>query len=276
LAESAATVVQIAKQPVSERIVSAPSGAAAPSPAPAKRGPMIFVGLAIVVLLVGVAGVGGFILFKSRNTASSVNAENKPAVTNSVPATKEFGRYWLELLQDSPTAKPQRVAGAVPLASKQKLRLHFQFEESGYVYIVGPGEQNQPTAFLTAKPIPESGLSSNQVTRGASFSFPAGAFEDGVPRSLTLDGKPGTEQFTVVFSPTLISSPAFFARPVTGEPLSEADKNEWNEFSTKYGGTAPVTELNDKNGAEPFILLKAARTNNAGSPVVFQIRIEHK
>ena len=49
-----------------------------------------------------------------------------------------------------------RVAGLVPLASGQSFKFHFAFNEDGYLYIFGPGENNQPTAFLTTKPLPKA------------------------------------------------------------------------------------------------------------------------
>ena len=88
--------------------------------------------------------------------------------------TEDLGRYWLELLPESLIGEPVRVAGVVPLASEQSFKFHFVFSEDGYLYIVGPGEQNQATAFLTAKPPELSGLENNKVSRDADFSFPSG------------------------------------------------------------------------------------------------------
>ena len=50
-----------------------------------------------------------------------------------------------------------RVAGLVPIASGQSFKFHFTFNEDGYLYIFGPGDNNQPTAFLTTKPLPQNG-----------------------------------------------------------------------------------------------------------------------
>jgi len=43
-----------------------------------------------------------------------------------------------------------RVAGLLPIASGQSYKFHFTPSESAYLYIVGPGERNVLTAFLTA------------------------------------------------------------------------------------------------------------------------------
>ncbi len=271
--ESEVTVAQTPKPPAQRSVAPTPVVAQPP----AKSGSMILVGVGALLLLLVVAGVGGFLFFMSGTEKTPAIADNKTVASNPAPtANREVGRYWLELLQDSPTAKPIRVAGVVPLASSQKLRFHFQFNGDGYVYLVGPGEGNQPTAFLTSKPIPDSGLTTNQVSKGTDFSFPSGSFSDGVPRSLTLDTKPGTEQFTVVFSPTPLTSPAFLTQPVTGDPLSAADRSEWDSFLAKYNSSAPITELNDAKSGEPFVLIKVPQVHSAGEPVVFTMRIEHK
>ena len=275
LEESSMTVPHVSV-PAASPVVQAPTPTPSPTVAPAsKRGPLILVGVGAVLLLLVVAGVGAFLFFKSKSEKPPTEVKTG---TSSAPAstTRELGRYWLELLSDSPGATPVPVAGVVPLASEQKLRFQFRFSENGYVYIVGPGENNKPTAFLTAKPIPETGLATNQVLKNAEFSFPSGTFPDGVPRSLTLDKNPGTDQFTIIFSPTPLSSPAFLTQPVTGEPLSDPQRSEWESFVSKYNSSAPVTEVNNAKSDEPFVLVKVPQTATAGEPVVFQVRIEHK
>ena len=109
-------------------------------------------------------------------------------------APKEISRYWLELEPAAEGGQTTRVAGLVPIASGQSFKFHFTFNEDGYLYIFGPGDNNQPTAFLTTKPLPDTGVSSNKVSKGVDFSFPSGA-----GNNLTLDKNPGTDNFTVIF-----------------------------------------------------------------------------
>src|SRR5678816_1253846 len=90
-------------------------------------------------------------------------------------------------------------------------------DRDGYVYIFGPGENNQLTAFLTAKPLKATGLTTNKVSKGQEFSFPKGD-------TLTLDKNPGTDTFTIIFSKSPLSSPAFLDEPVTFEPLSASQQ----------------------------------------------------
>jgi hypothetical protein len=223
--------------------------------------------------------VGGFFAVnwlkaKPDDTASKVNGNRKTTAKGTDGAANtatEFGRYWLEVLPNANAAQPMRVAGAVPLASGQAFKFHFELGENGYLYIIGPGERNQLTAFLTAKPATISGLETNQVTKGDDFSFPSG-----IEHWLELDKKPGTETYTVIFSPKPLSAPALFSSEATGKPLSETEQTELRDFLAKYKTSEPITEINDKDAAAPFVAVKVPQSEGSGAPVVFEVRIQHK
>jgi hypothetical protein len=164
-----------------------------------------------------------------------------------------------------------RVAGSVPLVSGQAFKFHFEFGENGYLYIVGPGERNQPTAFLTEKPASISGLENNQVVNGSDFSFP-----NGLEHWLELDKKPGTENYTIIFSSEPLSAPAFLTSQATGKPLSESESSEFTDFLAKYKTSEPVTELNEKNASAPYVTVKVPPSQDSGAPIIFEVRIQHK
>lgn len=245
--------------------------------------PLVFVGAAVLLLILVVVGVGGFFAVnwlkpKTDDSSSTTSGNRKttkgavdPADPGTATATTEFGRYWLEVLPNASVAQPMRVAGAVPLASGQAFKFHFEFGENGYLYIIGPGERNQLTAFLTAKPAAISGLETNQVTKGGDFSFPSG-----IEHWLELDKKPGTENYTIIFSAEPLSAPAFLSSEATGKPLSETEQAELSDFLAKYKTSEPVTEINDKDAAAPFVTVKVPQSEGSGSPVVFEVRIQHK
>jgi hypothetical protein len=146
--------------------------------------------------------------------------------------------------------------------------MHFVFAEDGYVYIFGPGEGNQPTAFLTTKPSPATGLSTNEAKSGQEFSFPKG------DQLLGLDKKPGTDRFTVVFSKTKLESPSFLSAQVTGDPLQANQLADLNAFVSRYTQKAAVMELDDSNNQTPFVRVKVDG-NKHSDPIVFEIRIQH-
>lgn len=224
----------------------------------------LIIGAVVLLLIVAVAGVASFWLWNRSRTTTAVTTPASSTVTVAPP--REITRYWLELGPAS-AAETTRVAGLVPIASGQEFKFHFSFSESGYVYIIGSGKNNQSTAFLTTKPHPESGVTSNQVSGGSDFSFPKG-------NTLTLDKNPGTDVFTIIFAKTALPSPAFLNEAVTGEPLSAAQQAELKSFVAKYGQKPPVTELDDSNPREPLVRVKvpAEQTSN---PIIFDIRIQH-
>lgn len=238
-----------------------------------KRSPFLFVGAAVLVVILVIAGVGGFFAFK---WITSTPTNNPPGQNGTGPSTvtgtaeKDFGRYWLELL---PIRGDEnlRVAGVVPLASGQPFKFHFQITEDGYLYIIGPGAENRPTAFLTSKPAAVSGVDSNRVVKSADFSFP-----NGIEHWLELDKKPGTEDYTIIFSRNPLAAPVFLTEQTTGEPLTDSQQAELQEFLAKYKTTEPATEVNDSNAAEPFVQVKVPQASQSSNPIIFHIRIQHK
>jgi serine/threonine-protein kinase len=230
----------------------------------------LLIGVAVVLILIVGGGIGAFLIWnKSRSsTAGAGNANITTARPEAAP--REVSRYWLELEPAVAGGTPTQVAALVPLASGQSFKFHFIFDEDGYLYIFGPGgDTNEPTAFLTTKPLAKSGVTSNRVTKGVEFSFPKGELN-----SLTLDKNPGTDNFTVVFSKTPLSSPSFFNEQVTGEPLPATQQSDLKTFISRYQNRRPVTELDESNAQAPFVKVKAPpdQTNN---PMVFEIRIQH-
>ncbi len=242
---------------------------------------LVFAGAGVLILVLIVVGVGGFFAlnwFKGKPDDTSTSGTGKgktgEAGTNGsgTAAAADLGRYWLEVLPNPLAIETQRVAGGVPLASGEAFKFHFEFGGNGYLYIVGPGDKNQPTAFLTGKPLPISGLESNQVAKGSDFSFPSG-FE----HWLELDKKPGTETYTIIFSPEQLSAPDFLSSQATGKPLTETEQGELRDFLAKYKTSEPVTEVDDKDATRPFVKVKVPQSSNgSNAPVVFEVRIEHK
>jgi hypothetical protein len=233
-----------------------------------KAGLFIVAALLVVLLLGG--GVAGFLLWNSSKsktvaTTGSTTGPNVPAAVTP----REIARYWLELEPAEADGQPTRIAAPVPIASGQSFKFHFVFAETGYVYIFGPGKNNQPTAFLTTKPWPASGVTSNQVLQGQNFSFPKGE-----GNSLMLDRNPGTDYFTVIFAKTVLPEPTFLNEAVTGEPLSAKQQAELKAFAAKYQQKAPVAELDESTAGAPSMRVKVP-PDQTSSPIVFDIRIQH-
>jgi serine/threonine protein kinase len=271
----AATVVESAIKADTVTVPHVPKPAPPPvpvaPPAASKSKVGLLIGVVAVFVILLVAGVGGFFVWnkmKSNNTTANTTNANTTGEVATAPV--EVSRYWIEL---EPKGKPKaRIARLVPVASGQEFKFHLTFAEDGYLYIIGPGDKNQPTAFLTTKPSSRTGVSSNKVSKGVEFSFPKDD-EDNV-HTLTLDTKPGTDSFTVIFAKSPLSTPAFLNEPVTGNPLSTAQQAELKDFVSRYQSKPPVTEFDESNAREPFVRVKAA-PDQTSNPIVFDIRIQH-
>ena len=204
-------------------------------------------------------------------TKTNVPATGKETTEpNTAAEAKETLAYWLEVAAASKGTPSARVAGVVPLASGQKFKFHFSPRENGYLYIVGPGEGNVPTTFLTDNPIEASGVESNQVSASTDFAFPAG---DG--NWIQLDKTEGTEYWTVIFSLTPLTSPAFLSAEA-GSELTGEEQTEFEQFRNQHKANAPSTNVNTGAGADPSVSIKVPAARAKDEPVVFDIRIEHK
>ncbi|HEV2913492.1 MAG TPA: protein kinase [Pyrinomonadaceae bacterium] len=250
----------------------APSG---PGAAAKGRSPVIPIIAGVLGLLL-LVGVGGGLLLWSRmseekpvtGTETKTNVPSGTGKETSEPnVATETMRYWLEVAS-AEGGQGTRVAGVVPLASGQKFKFHLTPREDGYLYIVGPGDRNVPTTFLTAKPIEVSGVDTNEVSANGDFAFP-----DGADNWIQLDKTAGTEYWTIIFSPTPLASPAFL-NDEAGSALSEEEQSEFEQFRDQHKANAPSTDVS--NGADPMVSVKVPPAKAKGEPVVFDIRIEHK
>src|SRR5437588_182083 len=180
-----------ARSPAPMTMVVPPPAVAPPQPAPpARRGnALLFAGIGLVVLLL-IAGGGGYIVMhtmmnKSPSTASS-NPSTKTSGGAEVAAGHEVGRFWLQVNDPSNAV---RAGEAVTMISGQQFKIHFSPSANGYLYIIGPGDNNAPTTFLTAKPAQTLGVRSNEIKSGDDFTFPQKTW-------ITLDKRAGTDEFT--------------------------------------------------------------------------------
>ena len=267
--DSSATAIPSVAPPVPRPAAPTP---AIPAPAAVVKKKKSSAGLIIggVVLLVVLGGVAAASIYLWNRSKATTTA-NTPAstTTTAVAGPKEISNYWLELAPARKGAESTRVAGLDPIASGQSFKFHFAFTEPGYVYIFGPGARNQPTAFLTAKPMPESGVTTNQVRGDGDFSFPKGQ-----ENNITLDKRAGTDVFTIIFTKTPLQSPAFMNEPVTGKPLSAAEQAELKSFVAQYAAKPPATDLDQSDPRAPLVRVKVP-AEAANNPIVFDIRIQH-
>jgi serine/threonine protein kinase len=250
--------------------------------APKKSSPVIPIIAGVLGLLLILGAVGAFLIYRSLSSGTSTTTELKNPSDNPTEANKngapppdqpatmeESMRYALEV-ETTQGGATVRVAGVVPLASGQAFKFHFTPQEDGYLYIVGPGAGNVPMTFLSAKPVPQSGVKTNEVEANVDYSFPSGA-----GNWITLDKTPGTEDYTVIFSPEQLTEPSFLTA-TAAHTLTTAEQDELTAFEDQYKANAPKTDVVEESGKDPFVSVKVPQAKEAAEPVIFKIRIEHK
>jgi serine/threonine-protein kinase len=238
-----------------------------PAPATKRRSPLIFVGVFLVLFLI-IAAAGGYALMHYRATRTTPAASTGGSDL-SMPL-HEVARYWLQL--ENTSGESIRAGDTVTMQSGQSFKFHFSPNESGYLYLIGPGPNNAPAVFLSAKPSGSSGLKSNEVSSGVDFTFPADT--NNKANFITLDQTAGTDEFIFVFSREPITTPAFFAG-TSDRLLSPDELREWNDFQTQTKANAATVEV-IKTGASPQTAVKMPQNAPENASVVFRVRIEHK
>jgi serine/threonine-protein kinase len=227
-------------------------------------------GGALALLLL--AGLGGWLLLKGRGSEPAQTPATEtpqPARPPAVPKA-EAASYWFEAFDKPEDAAGKRVAEpSATLKSGQRFRFHFIPKSRGYLYIVGPGKGgNAQMMLLTAQGA--GPLKSNLVGGGADFAFPSmgGA-------RLKLDDNPGADDFTFIFSPTPIASPSFLAGKYLYE-LTPAEVRELEEFRSQFKSDAPEVSVRGEGPDRRVVVLAPEPAIEAGRPVIYDIRIDHR
>jgi serine/threonine protein kinase len=239
-----------------------------------KSGALPLVGVGLVVLLL-IAGVGGYFVMHTmlkKPAPQNSAAGSSPNMTGGdVAGAHEVGRYWLQVNAGG-ELNSIRADDVVQMASGQQFKFHFSPSENGYLYIIGPGEANAPTTFLTARPAPEFGLTTNETRSGEDFVFPADTRKN--ENWLNLDKSPGTDEFTIIFSGRQLTAPAFLEAAALHK-LSESERADLTRATSEFKANLAGTEVM-KNAPAPFVSVKVPQSATEGAPVVFQIKISHK
>jgi hypothetical protein len=245
---------------------------------PAKKSnPLIFVIAAIA--LVAVIGIGGaaawWVLSKGGNdpatkgtAANSAEKETgKGSTGGAATSVSEVLHYWIEPTKSNTVPVGSRLAENLTLGSGDTFRFHFSPEKPGFLYIIGIGADNKPVTFLTAKPLPESGVKTNHLPERSDFVFPQKG-------DIGLDQKAGTEAYTVIFSETPLTQPAFLQATANKE-LSGAERAEYDSFFSRFSANKPSIRVNNVDQSAAYVAVQP-NVAAATDPLVFQIQLQHR
>jgi hypothetical protein len=262
--------------PQTSRQPSAPASAPA-SAQPARRSalPLVAVGIVVLLLVVGAAGYAVIHFMGGSPTSNAARTDpskgsNGTGGGDLAGGAHEIGRYWVEV--NTPNKSEAILAGeSLSMKSLQEFKFHFSPSENGYLYIIGPGEKNAPTTFLTAKPAALFGVKTNEVKSGQDFAFPA---ETGTSTNwITLDKTSGTDEFTIIFSTKPLTAPDFLNSAALHQ-LTQDEQRQLDTIRQQNKANSAGAEV-VKTGASPFVSVKVPQ-NAEGSPVIFMVRLEHK
>jgi serine/threonine protein kinase len=181
------------------------------------------------------------------------------APASPVAALADVATYQLEM--ELSGGRTTLGAGLEPIDADQKYKLHFVPSEHGYLYIIAPGTQRDPTTYLTAKPIPATGVKTNEVDAGEHFAFPAG------DHWMRVRGDLQTTSLTIVFSSEQLQSPEYLAS-AAGRKLSSSEYRELDSLAPK---SAIAVE-----GDHCVVKAPKKATGEMPRPVVFDIRINRR
>lgn len=233
---------------------------------------LLVAGVIGVLLFIGIAGWAVIhFINRSKSDPVATNSSGSTSGADLTAGAHEVGRYWLEV--DTPQKSDAVRAGdSVTLQSGQSFKFHFSPSENGYLYIIGPGNKNVPTTFLTAKPSADSGLRTNEVKSGLDFSFPADSASK--ENWIKLDKTVGTDEYTIIFAKYWVGYPAFLSQPALHE-LTPDEQKQLSDLSEQLKANVVGVEV-IKTGASPFVSVKVPQNAQEGASVIFRVRIEHK
>jgi serine/threonine protein kinase len=227
------------------------------------------VALAQLVVAILAVALTLFLYLNSRTSegkpSTKPSANNNGADTNEPPkpTRAEAMSYYVELKDGHKTA----MARGESLSSDQRFKFHFTPRSRGYLYIIAPGEGNVLMTFLTDRPIPDSGVTTNAVEAGADYQFPNGNW-------IGLRDDSYQTPFTIVFSPTRLAAPEFFSSSA-GRILTVAEQRELDAFLNSHPSTKPDANA-QQQGNESAAILSMPAERAGRDPLIFRVAIARK
>ena len=246
-----------------------PSNNAGAHKATARRwnAPLMIGGALVLLLLAGAVGLFAWNRMKERaSDEASLKPTASPASAVPAPALVRILSYWVEAFGQTKKDGSKRLAdSAIPLVSGQNYKFYFKPSERGYLYIIGQAKNgNAPITFLTA--LGDDLRKTNLASRNAEFDFP-------YQGRLKLDKNPGTEEFTVVFSPTPLLSPTFLTEKY-GHVLTPAEVKEFDDLRLQHKISDMRQSVQTENNEAAVVVSVPDGMQN--QPLIFVIPIEHK
>jgi hypothetical protein len=244
--------------------------------APLQRKSLIY-GLALPLLITLIIGA---LVYKAYETWPNLFVGTRDVISSTSPnlgagvlavtPRVEALRYYLEIAPSNNATRNEatQATGLAGLAGGTNFKFHFKPIQSGYFYIIAFGRNGAPQTFLTAQPMPASGVTSNRSEAGGDFSFPDGG------QWFMIQKDADVTPFTVIFSKTPLKTPAFLSSP-SGRELSDSERQELAELKKRHAANNPDL-VSTKDGNQPVVLVQAPGEPAANEPIIFDVSIKRQ
>ncbi|MBP6820398.1 MAG: serine/threonine protein kinase [Acidobacteria bacterium] len=193
-------------------------------------------------------------------------AKNNSDASLVTAMRQEVLSYYLEVVStDNITS---RATGMMPLAFGSRFKFHFKPRQSGYLYLIALGKNGRQQTFLTERPMPASGVTTNWSAGGYDFQFPDNGQWFMLPREAE------SAPFTVIFSSEPLTSPGFLASS-SGHELDETELQQLAELR-KSSSSKSLTLVAFSEENQPAVAAQVLADRYKNDPLVFDISIQKK
>src|SRR5262245_14932464 len=203
-------------------------------------------------------------------STTQTNVGNVGGPTLAISTRAEVLRYYLEIASSNNTTKNEetRATGLESVEGGTKFKFHFKPTESGFLYMLALGKNGLPQTFLTTRPMPASGVTTNWSAAGGDFNFPDGG------QWFMIQKDAEVTPFTVIFSKTPLKTPAFLSSQ-SGRELNDVERQELTELQKRHATSAPEL-VATKDGNQPIVAVQSVGDRSANEPIIFDISIKRK
>jgi hypothetical protein len=204
------------------------------------------------------SGEGPTVMASSSETKSAITTK-KVALTKP-KVEKYMGiSYWIELVDGA--GQTSRVTTANTFRSGDRIKLHIETNQNGYLYVMNIGSTGQ-SHFL----FPNSGVASNYVTAWTPYQIPYNTY-------MRFDANPGEELLLVMLSPNQIGNMPF--TPSINDPVNSQQTQQYTQLAQAKGAKDIVLET-ESTGVSPAGYAVAPMSSLQSGMITLKIKLRHR
>ena len=204
------------------------------------------------------SGEGPTVMASSSETKSAVTSK-KVALTKPTVEKYMGISYWIELVNG--TGQTSRVTTANTFRSGDRIKLHIETNQNGYLYVMNIGSTGQ-SHFL----FPNSGVANNYVTAWTPYQIPYNTY-------MRFDANPGEELLLVMLSPNPIRNMP--STPSINAPLNSQQTQQYTQLAQAKGAKDIVLE-DEPTGINPAGYAVAPISSLQSGMITLKIKLRHK